>query len=439
MFGFGKARPPLTTAQRVHIELAMRRTMESVGREAVLQAEMVTDMSMLDLDSSGTERLVESASREVLTRMWMEDADCQIVVAPYADIGYPSTYRPAADDQPALIRISEDTVADSLRTVMELAYQYALHYWHTLPNRSTADVAPGTTHLLPICAGLGVLASDACLYDQQWSHGGWTGWSISKSGYYTADEIGYALALLTRARGEAKPAWLRSLRPDSKETAQRARRYFAAHEGQGGKLLFDARKIPASQPDMSELAGWLSGDDRSFALAAAQALAQHNELSARAIEAALEATHSRDPDIVPVAAQLLGGARRSSPQVETRVRQLIGHAAPPTALAAVRSAHALGMPLEDHRAQIVNLLDQYGAEALTLVDIIAEQGQRMSKLEPAICQQIAIAIREIDDDWAAALCDCLRQIVEDPQQSIEWRIKSPEIRREALQRLAVAR
>ena len=114
--------------------------------------------------------------------------------------------------------------------------------------------------------------------------------------------------------------------------------------------------IPDSVGDMNELASWLRGDDRAFTLAAAHALVQFDELSPLVIEAAIEATHSRDQDIVPIAARLLGGARRSSPPAEDRVRQLIGHASPPTSFAAIQSAHALGIPLGEYRAKIVKLL-----------------------------------------------------------------------------------
>lgn len=443
MFGFGKARPPLTTAQRVDIELLMRRTIESVGKQPIVEAEVVTELTVLALDESSPERLVESATREVLQRMWMPDASCQTLVVPYADLGYPSTYRPADDSQPALIRISEDTVADPLRTVMELAYQYANHYWHTKSNRSSLgidppDTDPRNTHLLPICAGLGVLASDACLYDQQWSNAGFAGWSISKSGYYAADEIGYALALLSRLRGEVKPSWARALRPDSKVTAQRAWRYFSQH-GQGdGKLLFDAAKVPDAVRDMSELAQWLRGDDAAFALAAARALAEMDELSPLAIEAAIEATQSRDPDMLPIAARLLGGARQPTPAVESRVRKLIGHYSPAVAVAAIQSAHELGLSLSEYEGRLVKLLDQCGPESLPLVDVIGRQGKTLNSLDSAICEHLAIAIREIDDEWVAALLACLQAIADDPQQSIGKWIKSPAIRKEALERLTAA-
>jgi hypothetical protein len=437
MFGIRKTRPPLTTLQRVDIELLMRKTLESVGKGVLLESEVVTSLSMLSLDRSSPERLLESASHEVLQRMRMTESQCEIMIVAGSEIGYPSTYRPAQNDAAATISISEDTLTDPLRTVMELSYQYSNHYWHTTSDPTPLDTDPRTTNLLPICCGLGVLASDACLYDQQWSQGGWTGWSISRSGYYTAIEIGYALALLARARGEVKPKWARALRPDSKVTAQQAWRYFSEHERTGGSLLFDAGKVPATVRDMSDLATWLRGDDRAFALAAGYALAQLDELSPLAIEAAIDATHCGDQDIVPLATRLLGGARPSNRKAETRVRELIGNASPQTSLAAIQSASALGMPVGDFGAKISKLLDVSAADSLALVDVIGQQGKAFGFMGPKICEHIVLAIREIDDDLVDALLECLQRIVDNPQRSLETLIKSPEIRKQALERLTV--
>ena len=436
MFGFRKVRPPLTTLQRVDIELLMRKTIEAIGITVVLQSDVVRGLSELRLDLSSPQRLLESASHAVLQRMPMIGDPCQIVVVEDSQLGYPSTYQPGGNDSPARIRIADQTLADPLRTVMELSYQYANHHWHTIADPTPLDIDPRTTNLLPICCGLGVLASDACLYDEQWSQAGYVGWSISKSGYYTAIEIGYALALLSRARGETDPNWARGLRPDSKVTAQQAWRYFAAHEKAGGSLLFDASKVPAAARDMNELAAWLRGDDRAFALAAGYALAKIDELSPLVIEAAIHATHDADIDIVPVATRLLGAARRPTAAAEARVRELIRHTSPQTSLAAIQSASDLGMPLADSGAKISKLLDVFAADSFALVDVIGQQGKAFSFMGPKICEHIARAIRELDDELVNALLDCLQRIVDDPPRLIETVIKSPEIRKESLERLA---
>ena len=49
MFGFRKVGPPLTTFQRVDIELLMRKTIETVGEKEVLEADVVTDLRQLRL------------------------------------------------------------------------------------------------------------------------------------------------------------------------------------------------------------------------------------------------------------------------------------------------------------------------------------------------------------------------------------------------------
>ncbi len=96
MFGFRKVGPPLTTFQRVDIELLMRKTIETVGKE-VLETDVVTELGQLQLDTSDASNWLESASLEIARRMRMADADLQIDVVAGADLGYPSKYQPTVD------------------------------------------------------------------------------------------------------------------------------------------------------------------------------------------------------------------------------------------------------------------------------------------------------------------------------------------------------
>jgi hypothetical protein len=412
-----------------------------VGANFVRQSAIVTELSELNLDTSSPNQLLLSASREVQLRMPMITAQretrgkCEIVTIDGNQLGYPSTYQPRTDNHAAKISIADETLADPLRTVIELSYQFANHFWHTNPNPTPIETDPRTTNLLPVCCGLGVLASDASFYDQQWSQAGWSGWSMSRSGYYTTIEIGYAMALLARFRGEAQPDWTRALRLDSKDTAQKSWRYFSHHENSGGHLLFDAAKVPASNCDMSELATWLRGSDLAFALAAGYALLKLNDLSPLVIEAAIQATRSGDGDLIPVATRLLGGARQSDAETRSRIQELIRHDSPQTSLAAIQSASALGMSLGDYGAKITKLLDSFAEDSFALLDVIGTQGRTLEFMGPKICEHIAKSIREIDDDLTSALLECLRRITSDPGQCIETRIKSPPIRMEALERL----
>ena len=222
MFGLRKVRTPLTTFQRVDIELLMRRTIDEIGSPFVRQARVLTSLQDLDLDQTNAETLVRTAHAEIASRLPEQQAACEIQIGADSETGFPSIYSAATDQRPAVISLAKETVRDPLRTVMELAFQLSCHHWHGVPGATELDRSARNSDLLPICCGFGVLGSEACLYDDQWSQAGWSGWSISRSGYYSTVEIGYALALFARCRNEVNPAWVSQLRLDSRETARLA-------------------------------------------------------------------------------------------------------------------------------------------------------------------------------------------------------------------------
>ncbi len=438
MFGFHKVRPPLTTFQRVDLELLMRKTIETIGEGRVRDAEIVTDLNDLRLDTSTAGRLLETALAAVRRRMPAPAAPYEVDVVDGDDLGYPSVYRAAEDQSDAKILIAEESLGDALRCVMELAYQHARHFWQMQADPTPLDTDPRTTSLLPICCGLGVLASDASLYDEQWSQAGWTGWSISRSGYYNAVEIGYAMALLARARRESDPPWVRVLRLDSRDTVHQAWRYFDDREQKGGSLLFDSRKIPNSRSSMHDLHSWLAGDERTYALAAALALAKQHELPTSVIKAAIAATQRGDTDLTVAATRLLAKSKSVDSDAERRVRELIRSHVSEISLAAILSAAAMDIPLAEFSAKISKLLDWFAGDPFALVDAIAVQGRSLSSLGAKMCSLLVAAIGDLDDERIDTLIECLTRIADDPQRLIETQIKPREVRQEALRRLAVA-
>lgn len=427
MFGYRKVRPPLTTFQRVDIELLMRRTIERVGLPFVRQTQVIIDLDELNLDRTNANALLESAASEVVCRLPKQKMPCDVQSVAAADLGYPSTYSEATQDSAAIIRLAEETLRDPLRTVMELAFQYSCHYWRTFPSATTLDKSPRTSDLLPICCGFGVLGSEACLYDDQWSQAGWAGWSISRSGYYSTVEIGFALALFARSRNETAPEWAGYLRLDSRETAEVAWRFFEEREKDGGSLLFDAETIPSSQADMRQLATWLEGTDPAYALAAGYAFAKLDGLSPRAIEAAMNATSCSDPDVVPVAVRLLGNARHSSPEVQSRIHGLIRRGSPRVAFAAMQAAVSLNLPLGGYRRRVSKLLDYFSGDPSPLLELVGAQGTTLSRLAPKITHRLRLAIQDQDDKLVDASLVCLSKIHDDPEKLICRYLKNAEV------------
>jgi hypothetical protein len=425
--------------------MLMRKTIETVGIAAIANATMVTDLSQLQLDaSSGPTTLLESAAETAAGRLGMQNVEIALGIEPEAKHGVASRYVEATEGTLAEILVAEETLADPLRAFMEVAYQYSAHFWRCRPEPSELELHPKTTSLLPICYGLGVLASDASLYDQQWSHSGFSGWSMSRSGYYNTEEIGYATALFARARGEQTPAWTSSLRLDSQVTAKKAWRFFAKHEKSGGQLLFDADKVPGTARDMTELANWLRGDDPAFALAAAYALRASDNLSALAVAAAIDATHSDDPAVVPAATRLLGLTRHSSPEVQSRVEKLIVDPSPFTSLFALESAADLGMSLDAYQPKIVQLLSVFEEDPWPLLDLIGRTEPRLSAVAPALCEQLERALRQGPDESASnelarTLVHCIEKVHENAEEIIGTHIKHAETRDQALQYLVTTK
>lgn len=424
MFGFRKVRMPLTTFQRVDIELLMRRTIDEIGRPFVRQAQVLTSLDELALDQTNVETLVETARAAVAARLPEQQALCDVQIVANSEIGYPSAYAAATDNGPAVIRLAEETMGDPLRTVMELAFQFSCHHWHSVTGSTELDRSARTADLMPICCGFGVLGSEACLYDEQWSQAGWSGWSISRSGYYSTVEIGYALALFARCRNEVNPLWLETLRLDSRQTAELAWEFFQRQEKEGNGLLFDSETIPSTQADMSQLAAWLMGADPAYAMASGYALAKLNGLSPRAVEAAIHASRFGDPDVVPLAARVLGKARTVTPELEKCVLNLCRKGKPGIAVAAMQAAVELKLPLVSFQRKLAKLIDYFAGDPSPILELIGSQGEKLGALAPRIMPRLALALRDDDKELVDACLVCLIRVRADADSLIPKYVKA---------------
>lgn len=439
MFGLTrKNRSPLSTARQVDIDLLLRRNVEVLGLSFVRAATVITDITPWNLKSLvGLER-VKAAAEKVLQQFPSSVTECELSIRAVKDLKYPSTYAPPIEGSQAHITLSDDTVEDPLRTVIEIAYQYSAHFWQQMTDGRELDTNPRTTNLTPICCGLGVLASDACLYDENWSQAGWSGWSISRSGYYNAQEIGYALALFNRSRNESEPDWVSSLRLDSKVPYQKAQRYFAAQQSNGYRLLYDSDKIPSTRCDPRELADWLCGDDPVVAYASGLALIQLSDLPASVATAAIETTQRGDDELAPLATRVLGRLRVLSPEVERCLERLMVRGQPSRQLAAFQSAHELGLSISRFQPQLSKLLDQPAIDPLPTIELIGQQGHELSAMAPKVGQMLGMAIRHQEDLWAKQLIACLLRLVDNPRTVIEQAIRPPKLKQKALKLLKEA-
>jgi len=419
----------------------MRRTIDSIGTDFPKQCDVVRSIDDLSVDSSTPERMLESVKTEITSRFPIIDQNVDFSISDDERAELPSVYCESGQSSEAEIQIHETTLTDPLRTVSELANQYSTHFWHASGQIEPNEVHPNLCHLMPICCGFGVLASDAAFYDSQTSVGGWHRWSMSRSGFYNATEIGYASALLARHRNENDPTWLPAMRLDSRETTKKAFRYFDDCDRNRRPILFDADKIPSSMCDPADLAAWLQGDDPAFALAAAYALLKQDKPSSFVIEAAMQianapnrsANRAANRELAPFAIRLIGRSCTLTDDVRQLIEKSVSNRNHAISIAAIKSADALGMPLAPYRKRITELLHAYAEGSNELIELVAKGGSEFTALEGLICQHLAEATLYSNQQATVSLVDCLHQISSDPKSVVVREIGDPELKDRILQ------
>ena len=312
-------------------------------------AVVVGDLADLNIEVVTAQELLDSVQQAIVSRFPPLPDPIKIQRANDLADDAMSLYERADDKQAAAIYVADELLQDPLRTTVELANHFASHFWHTSGRIDHDEIHPHLTHVLPVCCGLGVLVSDAAFYDAQSSAVGWQHWTMSRSGYYNATEIGYASALLARHRGEPDPPWIKAMRLDSRDLAHQAFRYWRQCEPGQQPLLFDAARVPSSQSNPTELADWLCSDDPTWALAAGYALQKQAASSPRVTAAALAAANGTNLELVPVAIRLLGNSADAGDQVRALIERKIASKNEVVSIAAILAAADLGYPLGPYR------------------------------------------------------------------------------------------
>ena len=427
MFGFLSPKLPLTTRQRAEIDLLMRKAIEHVGADTVRNASVLTDVTKLPIDTSSRESVFATADMLVKKQMGLEKQYILLSRAPADEIDAAGLYY--AGNPPTIV-IADETLDDPLRTVAVLAHEYSHHVLLSPDDASSADADERLTDLLPVCYGLGIMASDAAFYDRNWSSDGMSGYRMSSSGYVGTLEIGYALALFARFRGETNPDWSRFVRLDSREPMKKTLRYFATKKKRDEPILFDTPRIPKHTSTPQELNEWLRSDDPAFALAASWCLTARNQITDANMDSILYATHSKDEDVAEAAVGLLAGVESNEAEIHARVKQLLRDRRVSVALAAARVANVMQISVADQIGTLAWLLEKSDLDVV--IDLISACGKKAHHLDQQVCQEMVRALKDVDDQRASRLARCLHLISHDAQGLIKQTISDNDFRHEAL-------
>lgn len=132
----------------------------------------------------------------------------------------------AADGRRFVIGLEQSNARDAMSVVATFAHEVChallLGQGYLHPESPAMEE---TTDLATVFFGYGIFTANALVRERNWDSAGWQGWSVGRQGYLTFENLGYALALHAKARGERRPPWAAHLRPDARVPFRRALRF----------------------------------------------------------------------------------------------------------------------------------------------------------------------------------------------------------------------
>ena len=135
---------------------------------------------------------------------------------------------PAERGELPVVSVRESTAEDPMVAVAVMAHELAhvILLGENLIDAESQDMEP-FTDLATVYLGLGIFNANAAFRYQKRETYRRQGWSVSKSGYLTEEQFGYALAKFAFERGERKPEWAKHLASNIRPHFDAAAKWFA--------------------------------------------------------------------------------------------------------------------------------------------------------------------------------------------------------------------
>jgi hypothetical protein len=224
MFGWFAPKCPLELSQKVWTEYRMRWLADRLGIDRLLKATVVTPTAEFfpgPYEGNDADAALIYAQ---MARFMGVTSPPAMQVAAEADM--PGALGLYIHGPPPTILLNETALGDR--------HQVAATFAHELAHEillggglieTTAHDHELVTDLLLVYLGVGITSVNTTIKDRAWREGNLEYFQISRSGYLTAMDFGYALALFAYVRGEDEPAWAAHLRPDAAEVMRKGLRY----------------------------------------------------------------------------------------------------------------------------------------------------------------------------------------------------------------------
>ena len=309
----------------------------------------------------------------------------------------------------------------------ELAHELLLKGGHLTADEPDHEYV---TDLLPVFLGVGVFRANATVREKVWRDPHGTYSQVSRQGYLSSLQLGYALAVFAFVRGEYHPKWVKHLRPDAGVTMKAALHFLR----KTGDTLFhpttygERRGTPAA----GRLADDLAHPSPTVRLNALWEVTSHTPPPPELLPAVEGCLRHRDPAVRRVAVEVLGVY---GPPAAGNVPALVAaldhgptdlRCAAATALGRIAADADLVIPA---LASVLN--DAHPAVIAAAGIALAGFGPKAAAAEPQLMTALEATAHLSDTDSVAALLTALRAAVPDAPDRIKAHFNGgdPEVRR----------
>ncbi|HVJ87473.1 MAG TPA: HEAT repeat domain-containing protein [Caulifigura sp.] len=351
---------PLGLSEQAWIEFSLRKLIALVGVDRVLTASLMTDES-LPRDETGN--LVELTVRHFCSLLDIDRGAFEFEVVPAGEMAALGLW---VNDPPRIL-ISEKAAATEAGLLSTVAHE--LMHEFLLRRGLLTGLEPDheqLTDLATAMLGLGIPHANSAFEDRSENLGTFSIWQAEKRGYLSAMQMGYAMAVVARFRGDDPEPYFQNLRGDAKSTFSSAWAYLAGRTNPVVVRGGDGRVVVPTAPELMQD---LEGEDDCRRLCALWQLALEGDVDVELQDAAVPSLSSREPDIRLAAVEVLCkfehvGVRNELPRLLTddsiRVRAAACRASAPYLKASLDLTRLVFEGLQERSDTLVNA----AAEAL---------------------------------------------------------------------------
>ncbi|MEM8734327.1 MAG: hypothetical protein AAGG44_08905 [Planctomycetota bacterium] len=418
VFGWGKAKPPLTASRRAQIELRLRNLLGLFPAPEIRGREVITDVGQL-LQGPEGELPSLRATTDRLAQLFDVSPDG---ITPEAAGGCgtscgcgPST---SVDEEHKVVA-SLATQLSALRLTKEVQ-----------PGGAINCQDPWYAELAAFCFGLGPVMANRPLRQLSKENSSYTQ-SGRFIGILTPEDMGFALAMLCRMTGDDGANWVNSLRREAKNVFSASMKTMGSPQ----TMVIDATSVPNANSPLDELLQHVTSSNPTFQYLASEVLAERTESRKQFVQPLCSLLKVKDELQTVTAAACLGSMGEDAIDAKAALESLLSHRVDAIAGTAMMSLLAIdtnpiafesfGETMEDRWSMV-----------LPLASALASYGHDAEPAAPSVCRCLLQAMRRADDNTIEALAACLGAIHTDPMEILRDTVNSPELHDWVMQHLS---